>query len=362
MKVDLPVKAVDALMKSGSMNYISPDVKMESFGHITATTGTDQIRTPTKTGLLGSTTTYDGAGIGIALLDSGIDNTHAAFDSGRVKFNKDFTAENNPSNDPYGHGSHVASSAAGVSTSGNTYQGIAPGAGIINLRVLDKNGVGTTANLLSALNWILSPSDPSKPASSTNPLNKDKYTIRVVNMSLGAAAVSSYKNDPICRASRALVDAGIVVVAAAGNNGKDANGNKIYGQIHAPGNEPSVITVGAVNTFGTDSRADDGIATYSSRGPTRSYFTDANGVKHYDNLLKPELVAPGNKLIYAESDIGGSNGLLLGIGHPFHRIFLITVGPIHSVAQNDEQLNVAERFSIERFDILDKRHRDILAQ
>src|SRR6185295_1924631 len=131
-----------------------------------------------------------------------------------------------------------------------------------------------------------------------------------------APAISSYKNDPICRAARALVDAGIVVVAAAGNNGKMANGTKIYGQIHAPGNEPSVITVGAVNSFGTDSRSDDVVASYSSRGPTRSSITDASGVKHYDNLLKPDLVAPGNKLIYAEADLGSDKLNLLVTQHP----------------------------------------------
>src|SRR6185369_7757642 len=148
-------------------------------------------------------------------------------------------------------------------------------------------GVGSSAALLSALNWILAPADPTKPVSSTNPLNKDKYNIRIVNMSLGAPAISSYKNDPICRASRALVDAGIVVVAAAGNNGKDENSTKIYGHIHSPGNEPSVITVGAANTFGTDGRNDDGVTSYSSRGPTRSYYSDAADIKHYDNLVKP---------------------------------------------------------------------------
>src|SRR5712691_549240 len=313
MKVYLPARAIEELAKHNSVNHISPDVKMESFGHVTATTGADQVRNAPGllSGLLGASA-IDGTGITIAVLDSGMDTGHAAFLGGgglltgssvRVKFSKDFTTENNVATDPYGHGTHVASSAAGVSTtSGHTYQGMAPGANIINLKVLNSQGSGTVSALLGALNWILAPADPTKAVSSSNPLNKDKYGIRVVNMSLGAPAIDSYKNDPVCRASRALVDAGIVVVAAAGNNGKDANGNKIYGQIHSPGNEPSVITVGAANTFGTDVHTDDGVATYSSRGPTRSSYTDASGVKHYDDLLKPDLVAPGNKLIFAESD------------------------------------------------------------
>ena len=115
-------------------------------------------------------------------------------------------------------------------------------------------------------------------------------------------AVDSYRNDPVCRAVRRLVDAGVVVFAAAGNNGKDSEGNKLYGHIHSPGNEPSAITVGASNTFGTDERSDDAVASFSSRGPTRSFTTDEEGVKHYDNLVKPDLVAPGNKLIDAEAD------------------------------------------------------------
>src|SRR5207237_9948011 len=199
-------------------------------------------------------TTIDVGCSSITVIDSVVDTAHAAFTGKgilctgyRVVFNKDFTTENNTSTDPYGHGTHVASSAAGVSTTdGDKYQGIAPGASLVNLRVLDKNGVGTTSNLLAAMNWLLSPVDPTKAVSSTNPLNKDKYSLRVVNISLGANALSSYKNDPVCRAARALVDAGVVVVAAAGNDGKDANGNKIYGQIHSPGNEPSVKMVGRV--------------------------------------------------------------------------------------------------------------------
>jgi serine protease AprX len=112
-------------------------------------------------------------------------------------------------------------------------------------------------------------------------------------MCLGMSAVESYKYDPLCRAVRRLSNSGILVFAADGNNGKDHDGNKIYGLIHSPGNEPSAITVGASNTFQTDERKDDGVATYSSRGPTRSYWTDESGVNHHDNLLKPDLVAPG---------------------------------------------------------------------
>jgi serine protease AprX len=125
---------------------------------------------------------------------------------------------------------------------------------------------GHVAGVLSALDWLIS--------------NKGTYNIRVVNMSLGTAAINSYKNDPICNAVRKLVDSGVMVVAAAGNNGKDANGQKIYGAIHCPGNEPSAVTVGASNSYGTDPRNDDSVTTYSSRGPTRSVAVDDYGLKH----------------------------------------------------------------------------------
>ena len=158
---------------------------------------------------------------------------------------------------------------------------------MINLRVLNSQGTGTVSSALAALDWLMA--------------NKGTYNIRVVNMSLGTPAVDSYRDDPICRAVRRLVNAGVVVAAAAGNNGKNSAGQKVYGMIHCPGNEPSAITVGASNTFGTNSRVDDGVATYSSRGPTRSSWTDVDGVRHYDGLVKPDIVAAGNKIIAAQS-------------------------------------------------------------
>src|SRR6185503_11647988 len=261
-------------------------------GHITTTTGATQIR-PRK-GLLGLADDIDGTGINIAILDSGIDAKHKSFAvSGKIKFSKDFTGENRI-DDPWGHGTHVAAIAAGDgAATGGAYEGIAPGAGLLNLRVLNSQGIGSVSGVLAALDWLIA--------------NKNNYNVKVVNLSLGTRAINSYEDDPLCNSVRKLVDSGVVVVAAAGNVGKADNGQKLYGGIHSPGVEPSAITVGASNSFGTDSRADDEMASYSSRGPTRSYSTDAYGLKHYDNLIKPDLVAPGNKIISAEAL---SNGLV----------------------------------------------------
>ena len=261
-------------------------------GHVTNTTGTQQVRA--QKSLLGLNNTLDGSGVTIAVLDSGIDSKHKSFaTTGKIKFSKDFTGENR-TDDPWGHGTHVAAIAAGdgAPTSG-AYEGIAPAASLVNLRVLNSQGVGRVSGVLAALDWLIA--------------NKGNYGVKVVNMSLGTPAINSYEDDPICNAVRKLVDAGVVVVAAAGNNGKDANGQKIYGAIHCPGNEPSAITVGASNSFGTDPRNDDAVTSYSSRGPTRSFSVDSYGLIHYDNIIKPDLVAPGNKIIAAEA-VG--NGLI----------------------------------------------------
>jgi serine protease AprX len=286
--VELPASVAAQLSSFAEVRSVSLDAKTHSSGHISATTGADVVRTTSGINVTG----LDGTGIGIAFLDSGMDSAHVSLlnkgTSSRVVVSKDFTGENR-TDDPYGHGTHVTSTAAGNGRISNAaYLGIAPNANIINLRVLNSQGSGSVSNLLAAADWIIS--------------NRTTYNIRVVNMSLGTPAVQSYQYDPACLAVRSMVDAGIVVAVAAGNNGKDNLGRKIYGAISSPGNEPSAITVGASNSYGTNSRADDTVTTYSSRGPTRSYWKDTLGVNHYDNLIKPDLVAPGNKLVFAEAD------------------------------------------------------------
>lgn len=116
---------------------------------------------------------------------------------------------------------------------------------------------------------------------------KNLYNIRVINLSLGRPVYESYTQDPLCHAVESAWKAGIVVVVAAGNDGRDNTfGEQGYGTINAPGNDPYVITVGAMKTEGTYTRADDLIASYSSKGPTQ-----------VDHIVKPDLVAPGNLVV-----------------------------------------------------------------
>jgi serine protease AprX len=219
--VELPASVVDQLSSYSEVSYVSLEKEVKPLGgHLSHTTGADAVRSMAPIG-----TKYDGTGIGIAILDSGIYSAHQSFlrtggNTSRVVVNKDFTGEAR-TDDPYGHGTHVASIAAGNGiVSKGKYMGIAPNADIINLRVLNSLGSGSVSGVLSALDWVMT--------------NKATYNVRVVNMSLGMAAIDSYKNDPVCQAVRRLVDAGVVVVAAAGNNGKTAPDRKSTGRFTRP--------------------------------------------------------------------------------------------------------------------------------
>ena len=211
---------------------------------------------------------YTGRSIGVAVIDSGV-ATHKAL-RGRIVASVDFTDAAKGGRDQYGHGTHVAGIVAGSDDSG--YAGVAPGAHIVSLRVLGADGSGDTSDVINAIDWAVD--------------HRGQDAIRVINLSLGHAVLESYRDDPRCAAVQRAVDAGIVVVAAAGNFGKLADGTPVVGGIISPGNSPAALTVGALNTFGTPQRSDDRMATYSSRGPTL-----------IDHVLKPEIVAPGNKIV-----------------------------------------------------------------
>jgi len=149
---------------------------------------------------------------------------------------------------------------------------MAPGAHLVGLKVLDQTGGGYMSDVIAALDWVVD--------------NHAAYNIRVVNLSVGAAVTESYETDPLALAARRVVESGVVLVAAAGNLGRNALGQTQYGGITAPGNAPWVLTVGASSHMGTLSRTDDTIGGYSSRGPTA-----------IDYLAKPDLVAPGTGIV-----------------------------------------------------------------
>jgi serine protease AprX len=137
--------------------------------------------------------------------------------------------------------------------------------------VLDANGASTDSAVIAAIARAIS--------------LKSTYNIRVINLSLGRAVYETYKLDPLCQAVERAWKNGIVVVVAAGNNGRYQATNG-YGTVASPGNDPYVLTVGAMKPMGTPQRTDDLIASYSSKGPTV-----------VDAFVKPDLVAPGNLLV-----------------------------------------------------------------
>ena len=172
------------------------------------------------------------------------------------------------SRDPYGHGSHVV----GIIRNGlkdnatKVFLGAAPKAKILSVRVLDDDGRGTYEDVIQGIQGVIE--------------NKDKLNIGVMNMSLSAQATTPYFVDPINRAVEKAWQAGIIVVAAAGNAGPQAE------TITVPGNDPYVITVGAIDGQRTPGYwRDDTLPTWSSTGPTR------------DGFIKPDVLAPGTNII-----------------------------------------------------------------
>ncbi|MGH9141758.1 MAG: S8 family serine peptidase [Vicinamibacterales bacterium] len=246
----------------------------------------------------------NGAGVGVAVLDSGVspnnetpvtyfrdflvpDGAHAAVDPHCAK-----------SCDSNGHGTHVAGTIAGNGVNSFGEQsGMAPGASLIALRVLGADGSGTVDGVINALQWVL---DHAK-----------ERNIRVVNLSFGmrpsgwlpdadplGTMLDKVHGDPLAIATKALVDAGIFVVAAAGNLGQvdcstlppssahhahpDTGKCDVWGGITAPGTFPWVFTVGANSSKGSFAREDDERAAFSSRGPAFPL-----------QIAKPDILAGG---------------------------------------------------------------------
>ncbi|TRY28662.1 S8 family peptidase [Aliiglaciecola sp. M165] len=218
-----------------------------------------------------------GRGVTVAVLDSGtlmggvegkplLRNT---YNRSRAFYKYDATLGQRTrklNDDENGHGSHVTGIiASSLKSENGKYNGMAPDVYLLSVKAFDANGSGSYTDVLDGLNYIYQ--------------NRNRYRIRVVNLSLGAEVRSHYWDDPVNQAVMRLWDAGIVVVTSAGNSGSE------HGTISVPGNNPYVISVGAMtDSYTPGNPFDDRMTTFSSKGPT------------YEGFVKPEVVAFGGHI------------------------------------------------------------------
>jgi len=203
----VPVEALDALANDPDVAYISPNREVRrSLDHAVSAVNAD----------LAYASGWDGTGIGIAVVDSGVTSNYDMNSDGngssRIVYSQSFVTTETTSPDPFGHGTHVAGIIAGNGYDASylyhfpgVYRGVAPKAKIVSLRALDSTGAGTDSSVIAAIQQAIA--------------LKNTYNIRVINLSLARGVYESYALDPLCQAVESAWRAGIVVVVAAGNMG-----------------------------------------------------------------------------------------------------------------------------------------------
>ena len=228
-------------------------------------TGADQVWTRTRDHT-------NGSGVTVAVVDTGIANHLGLVRDIQGKNDRiigwvDLVSGTEQPTDPNGHGTHVAGVIANSQVGAdNEWNGMAPGVDLVGVRVLGEDGSGTYEKVIQGIQWVVQ--------------HKAEYHIRVMNLSLVSPAQVSYWADPLDRAVTAAWAAGIVVVAAAGNDGPDAM------TITVPGNNPYAITAGAyTDNYTPLDFTDDYLTPFSSAGPTLDGFT------------KPDVLAPGGHIV-----------------------------------------------------------------
>src|ERR1700733_10265703 len=206
-----------------------------------------------------------GQGVTVAVLDTGIDDLPDF--AGRLIGGVDLTGGNNPFQDSFGHGTFVAGLIAGNgASSGGQYEGEAPGADLVSVKVAGATGQTDLATVIEGVQWAVD--------------NELAYNIRVLNMSLGFQPFESTVVNPLDQAVQAAWNSGIAVVASAGNAGPS------NGTILSPGDDPLVITVGSLDDMAQPVVADDEMTNFSSAGPTSP-----------DGWAKPDLVTSGRSVV-----------------------------------------------------------------
>jgi serine protease AprX len=283
LALDLSPQDFDRLSRDGAIAHLSGDLPVAADMAITnRITAAETVWQSTRTGLFGlfGVEGHDGTGITVAVVDSGIAPHSALGDRIAARVNM-VSWEPDAPGDAFGHGTHIAGAIAGSATASSRITdkyrgGTAPGVRLVDVRVLGRNGMGLTSDVIAGIDWAIA--------------NRTRYNIRIISLALGHPVTEPSVTDPLCRAVARAAAANIVVVASAGNYGQTPDGAPVLGGITSPGNSPAALTVGAIDPNGTIDRGDDRVADYSSRGPTRFEFA-----------VKPDVVAPGTRLVSLES-------------------------------------------------------------
>src|SRR3989440_2934885 len=262
--VDLPAGQIKTLATMSGLTVTS-DALVQVSG---STTYTSSQLWPYESGVASlwpSTVASATQGPAIAIVDSGVDTARTDFGT-RVLTQVNLSSLTpTAKGDGRGHGTFVAGIAAG---SAPGYAGAAPAAPIVSIRVMDNYGKALTSDVVNACQWILA--------------NKAKYNIRVANFSLHSATPGHFVNNPLDQAVEKLWFGGVFVTAAAGNYGVAGSPVRMG---YAPGNDPFVMTVGALDLGGTVGGGHDAAAPWSAYGYT------------YDGFAKPDIGAPGRYMV-----------------------------------------------------------------
>lgn len=223
-----------------------------------------------------------GRGVAVALVDTGVADT-PDLNGSRLVRGPDFSGEGDGI-DRYGHGTFMAGLIAGDGTASaglpTRHFGVAPGATLVSVKVAGADGSSSVARVIAGIGWIVS--------------HRDTYGIGVLNLSFGVDAPMPYFFNPLSAAVEAAWASGITVVASAGNEGD--------GHVTSPGSDPYVITVGATDSAGTSSTANDVIPTWSGR-------------ERFPGYSKPDVVAPGVSVVSLRAP-----GSTVDVTHPEGRV------------------------------------------
>ena len=309
--VDLPARSAPALALVPGVVAVVPDQQLRtaSLGFAPSSQAGSMTNVTRLTGAQSLWQAgWTGAGVDVALIDSGVAPVPALADAKKVFVGPDLSFE---SQDPvhrfvdtYGHGTHMAGIIAGRETgkqSGgqyaadtSNYYGMAPDARLVEVKVADHDGAVDVSQVIAAIDWVVQ-------NKATNALN-----IRVLNLSFGTMSPQSAAADPLSWAAEVAWKAGIVVVASAGNEGATTPG------IANPAYNPFVLAIGAADTKGTDTTTDDSVPDFSARQGgnwgSRGIDVVAPGV----GIVAPAV--PGSAIMTSYPGAGVGNGFIRGSG------------------------------------------------